>query len=302
MRSIETAQLETRSMKPETPLELIRLNDLHLVSKLVSEELRLGLHTSRRTGVGAEFEQYRHYQPGDDPKRIDWKLLARTDRHMVRESTTESNRQIRFLIDLSGSMNYAENGVSRLNYARIVLASLAYLGFRQGDDMSLYALQAGVVRPLVPSGRGQASSRFQKIIVALEQTEAAGEWNPNEPALPAFGTKTNEMLIMVSDLLQVNDEWLSLVQSLAHPRREMRLFQILGIQELDFTMTGFFRFQDLETGREVELEADAIRETVQKQAADYFTKLDEGLRVPNVRLVRAQLSEPIALVLRRGLA
>ena len=286
-----------------TTIDFIRLNDLHLVSKLVSEELRLGLHTSRRTGVGAEFEQYRHYQPGDDPKRIDWKLLARTERHMVRESTTESNRQIRFLIDLSGSMNYAENGVSRLNYAKIVLASLAYLGFRQGDDMSLYGLQNGVVQPLVPSGRGGgASSRFQKIVVALEQATAAGEWNPTEPALPAFGTKTNEVLIMVSDLLQVSDEWLSLVQSLAHPRRDMLLFQLLGDQETDFTMTGFFRFQDLETGREVELEADAIRETVRQQAATYFEKLDEGLRIPYLRLVRAQLSEPIALVLRRGLA
>ncbi len=284
-----------------TTIDFLRLNDLHLVSKLMSEELRLGLHTSRRTGVGAEFEQYRHYQPGDDPKRIDWKLLARTERHMVRESTTESNRQIRFLIDLSGSMNYAENGVSRLNYAKIVLASLAYLGFRQGDEMSLYGLQNGVVQPLVPSGRGGASSRFQKIIVALEQATASGEWNPTQPALPAFGTKTNEMLIIVSDLLQVSDEWLSLVQSLAHPRREMLLFQILGDQETDFTMTGFFRFQDLETGREVELEADAIRETVRQQAAAYFEKLDEGLRIPYLRLVRAKLSEPIALVLRRGL-
>lgn len=289
--------MKREAMKPETPLEFLRLNDLHLVSKLVSEELRLGLHTSRRTGVGAEFEQYRHYQPGDDPKRIDWKLLARTERHMVRESTTESNRQIRFLLDLSGSMNYTENGVSRLNYARIILASLAYLGFRQGDDMSLFALQNGIVRQLVTSGR----QAFQKIIVALEQAEASGKWNPTQPALPAFGAKTNEILIMVSDLLQVDDEWISLVQSLAHPRREMLLFQVLGDQETNFTMTGFFRFTDLETGREVELEADAIRETVHQKAEAYFEKLDEGLRVPNVRLVRAQLSEPITLVLRRGL-
>lgn len=284
-------------MRSETPLDFVRLNDLHLVGKLVSEELRLGLHTSRRTGVGAEFEQYRHYRPGDDPKRIDWKLLARTDRHMVRESTTESNRQIRFLIDLSGSMNYGENGVSRLNYARMIVASMAYMGFRQGDDMSLFGLKNGVVTPLAPTGR----QSFQKIIVALEQSEATGEWNPKEPALPAFGSKTNEILIVVSDLLQVNDEWMALVQSLAHPRREILLFQILGDQEVDFSMTGFFRFQDLETGREVELQAEAIRDTVRQRATAYFERLDEGLRVPNVRLVRAQLSEPITLVLRRAL-
>lgn len=277
--------------------DLLRINDLHLVGKLVSEELRLGLHTSKRAGVGAEFEQYRHYQPGDDPKRIDWKLLARTDRHMVRESSTESSRTIRFLLDLSGSMNYAENGVSRLHYAKVLLASLAYIGFRQGDDMSLYGLANGSVIPLVPSGR----SALQKIIVALESAGASGQWHPEAPVLPQFGTKTNELLIMISDLLQVNEEWLSLVQGLAHPRREMLLFQVLGDQETDFAMTGFFRFQDLETGREVELEAEAIRQTIREKATAYLAMLDEGLRVPNVRLVRARLSEPVALVLRKGL-
>ncbi|KAB7729101.1 DUF58 domain-containing protein [Rudanella paleaurantiibacter] len=277
--------------------ELIKLNDLHLAGKLVSEELRLGLHTSRRAGVGAEFEQYRHYLPGDDPKRIDWKLLARTDRHMVRESATESNRQIRFLLDLSGSMNYAENGVSRLNYAKIVVASLAYLGFRQGDDMSLYGLQNGVIQPLVRPGH----QAFQQIVVALEKAEATGAWNPTEPTLPPFGTKTNEMLIVVSDLLQVNDEWLALVRTLAHPRREILLIQVLGNQEMDFSMAGFFRFQDLETGREVEIQAESVQQTVRERAAAYFQMLDEGLRVPNVQLTRALLNEPIALVLRRVL-
>lgn len=277
--------------------DIIKLNDLHLVGKLVSEELRLGLHTSKRAGVGAEFEQYRHYQPGDDPKRIDWKLLARTDRHMVRESATESSHTIRFLIDLSGSMNYAENGVSRLHYARVLLASLAYVGFRQGDDMSLYGLVNGAIVPLVPQGR----QTMQRIIVALEKATASGQWNPTEPVLPQFSTKTNEMLIMVSDLLQVNDEWLSLVRGLAHPRREMLLFQVLGDQEIDFSMRGFFRFHDLETGRDVELEADAIRDTVRQNATAYLTRLDEELRAPNVRLVRARLSESVAMVLRKGL-
>jgi uncharacterized protein (DUF58 family) len=282
--------------------DLIKLNDLHLVGKLVSEELRLGMHQSKRAGVGAEFEQYRHYQPGDDPKRIDWKLLARTERHMVRESATESSRQVRFVLDLSGSMNYAEGGVSRLQYAKILLASLAYVGFRQGDELSLYGLQQGRVVPLVPPvGKGGAA-RFQKLVVALEQAQASGEWNPTEPVLPQFGTKTNELLVLASDLLQVNEEWLKLVQSLAHPRREILLFQLLGDEEVNFSMRGFFRFHDLETGRDLELEADAIRDSVRQKATDYLAMLDEGLRVPNVRLVRAQLTEPVALILRKGLS
>ena len=123
--------------------ELIKLNNLQLAGKLVSEQLMLGIHHSKRYGYGIEFEQYRHYEAGDDPKRIDWKLYARTDKHLVRESSTESNFHIKFMIDLSGSMNYSENNVSRLHYCKILLASLAYLGYRQGDLMSLYGLQNG---------------------------------------------------------------------------------------------------------------------------------------------------------------
>ncbi len=102
--------------------ELIKLNNLQIAGKLVSEELMLGIHGSKRSGIGIEFEQYRHYEPGDDPKRIDWKLYARTQKHLVRESATESNFHIRFVLDLSGSMNYAEKNISRLNYCKILLA------------------------------------------------------------------------------------------------------------------------------------------------------------------------------------
>ena len=118
--------------------DLIKLGNLQLVGKLVSEELVLGVHASKRSGMGTEFEQYRHYEPGDDPKRIDWKLFARTDKHLVKESSAESNRQIRFLLDLSGSMNYSEKEISRLEYAKLLIASLAYLGYIQNYQMSLY--------------------------------------------------------------------------------------------------------------------------------------------------------------------
>jgi uncharacterized protein (DUF58 family) len=99
--------------------ELVKITNLQLASKLVSEELMLGIHASKRYGYGIEFEQYRHYEIGDDPKRIDWKLFARTQKHLVRESSTESNYHIRFVLDLSGSMNYTEEGVSRLQYCKI---------------------------------------------------------------------------------------------------------------------------------------------------------------------------------------
>lgn len=283
---------------PHLANDLVKLNNLQLAGKVVSDELWLGIHGSRRSGAGTEFEQYRHYEPGDDPKRIDWKLYARTGKHQVRESATESSLHIRFLLDLSGSMNYTEGSTSRLQYAQILLASLAYLGYRQGDAMSLYTLQNGELQTLVNAGK----QSFQKILFGLEKAEASGEWRNDSAAFPEFYARRKEMLVMATDFLQVNEEWLTLIKSVANPHREVVIFQILGDQEIDFTLQGFFRFKDLETGREVELDADAVRDTFRQNASSYLENLDEALRIPHVHLIRARLSDPIAVVIRNFLA
>ncbi len=277
--------------------ELIKLNNLQIAGKLVSEELMLGIHGSKRSGIGIEFEQYRHYEPGDDPKRIDWKLYARTQKHLVRESATESNFHIRFVLDLSGSMNYTEKGVSRLNYCKILLASLAYLGYRQSDQMSLYALQNGDLQTLVPAGK----QAFQRILYELEKAEAGGIWQNENPKFPEFQQKQKELLVLASDFLQVGDEWLKFIQSVASPRREVLIFQVLGMEELEFNLSGFYRFKDLETGKELELEASTIQEEVRRKSKAYLTDLDEALRIPHVHLMRNHLSEPIAGVISEAL-
>ena len=275
-------------------IDLIKLNNLQLAGKLVSDELLLGIQRSRRTGVGTEFEQFRHYVPGDDPKRIDYKRLAQTGQYYVRESSTESNQHVRLLLDLSGSMNYEEAGVARLNYAKILLASLAYLANRQGDELSLYGLQNGAVQPLVRAGR----QSFQRIIATLETARASGAWQNAGTRFPEFSRKQSELLILASDFLQVDEEWLNLIRGIAGPRREIVIFQVLGNEEMEFNLSGFYCFQDLETGHEMELQADSIRTTVRQEMTDYLAMLETELLLPHVRLIRARLSDPVALVLR----
>lgn len=278
--------------------ELIKLNNLQLAGKLVSEQLMLGIHQSKRFGYGIEFEQYRHYEPGDDPKRIDWKLYARTDKHLVRESSTESNFHLRFIIDLSGSMNYVENGVSRLQYCKILLASLAYLGYRQSDLMSLYALQNDELRTLVASGK----QSFQRILYTLEQATASGDWKNSDPKLPILqSSKQKEVIIIASDFLQVNNEWIQLIKNLANPHREVIIFQVLGKQELDFNLKGFYRFKDLESGKEVELQAESIKDEVRKNSENYLKNLKDALQIPFVHLVRTDLEAPIASVITESI-
>lgn len=278
--------------------ELIKLNNLQLAGKLVSEQLMLGIHQSKRFGYGIEFEQYRHYEPGDDPKRIDWKLYARTDKHLVRESSTESNFHLRFIIDLSGSMNYIENGVSRLQYCKILLASLAYLGYRQSDLMSLYALQNDELHTLVASGK----QSFQRILYTLEQATASGDWKNSDPKFPILqSSKQKEVIIITSDFLQVNNEWIQLIKNLANPHREVIIFQVLGKQELDFNLKGFYRFKDLESGKEVELQAESIKDEVRRNAEIYLKNLKDALQIPFVHLVRTDLEAPITNVITESI-
>lgn len=277
-----------------TVLELVKLNNLPLVGQLVSDELTLGLHQSRRSGVGVEFAQYRDYRPGDDPKRIDWKRFAQTDKHLVRESETESSHQVRLLLDLSGSMNYTEGAVSRLAYAKVLLASLAYIANRQGDQLSLYGLQNGLIEPLVPPGK----QAFQKVLGTLAGLTAAGGWPEIIPELPGQRRNQTELLVLVSDLLQLNDEWLALLRTAATPRREVLLIQVLGQQEIEFDLRGFYQFQDLETGQTVDVQAEAVQAQVRKAATFYFQTLDEQLHLPYLNRVRALLTDPPALVLR----
>lgn len=277
--------------------ELIKLNNLQLAGRLISEEVMLGIHASKRFGYGIEFEQYRHYEPGDDPKRIDWKLYARTDKHLVRESSTESNTHLRLILDLSGSMNYEENAINRLAYSKVLLASLAYLGYRQGDIMSLYARQDGRLQTLVPAGK----QAFQRILYQLEKAQASGALPSNDLELSALYQKEKELVVIVSDLLQVKDEWVHFIQKLANPHRQVLVFQVLGTQELAFDLKGFFRFKDLETGKEMELQAEAIRAEVRQKAHAYLDSLQENLQIPHVFIHQITLQTPIAQVLIEGL-
>ncbi len=278
--------------------ELIKLNNLQLAGKLVSEEILLGIHHSKRFGNGIEFEQYRHYVPGDDPKRIDWKLYARTDKHLVRESSTESNFHLRFIIDLSGSMNYVENSVSRLQYCKILLASLAYLGYRQSDLMSLYTLQNDELQILVPSGK----QAFQRILYSLEKATASGDWKNSNPKFPILqSSKSKDVIIIASDFLQVNNEWVQFIKNVANRNREVIIFQVLGKQELDFDLKGFYRFRDLESGKEVELQAESIKDEVRKIAESYLENLKNELQIPFIHLIRADFEASIAGVITESI-
>ena len=277
--------------------DLIKVKNLQLAAKLVSDQVVIGPHNSKRSGTGAEFEQYRHYRPGDDPKSIDWKLFARTEKHQVRESSIESTLTINFIIDLSGSMNYAENGVSRLYFAKILLASLAYLGFKQNDNMNLFGLKNGKLELLASQGK----QSFQKILYGLEKAKAEGSWDFEKVNFQEFQTKNKELLIFASDFFQANTEFYQLVHLWSRPGKQILLYQILGKKEIEFDWDGIIKFKDLESGKHKELSPSETRSSYLKSFNAYLEELESEMTIENVYFNRCQLNDPIAQVLKNSL-
>lgn len=279
-------------------LEIVRLNNLKLGARIISEQLKHGVHLGKKTGVGLEFEQYRYYEPGDDPKRIDWKYYSRSGKHMIKESQTESHLNVRVLLDLSGSMNYAENGIKRLDYAKNLIASLAYIGHQQGDALSFFTLKNGQVsQKVAPSPKA-----FQRLIYHLEIEEAAGTWPVTTQDFPELKSRQKELIIFVSDFLQKESEWVEIVEQMRHPKKEIVLFQILGKQELNFDQKGNFKFKDLEGKQTINLDGETVRKTYNRAIKTYLIDLEKAFQLPQVHFYQAKLSESIAEVISKFLA
>lgn len=279
-------------------LEIIKLNNLKLAAKIISDQLKNGVHLGKRVGVGSEFEQYRYYEPGDDPKRIDWKYFSRSGKYMIKESQAESHLHIRMMLDLSGSMNYEENGIKRLDYAKNLLASLSYLAHQQGDSLSYFACQDGkVVQKVAASPKA-----FQRILYHLEEEIAVGSWPVMKQGLPVLKSKQKELIILVSDFLQKDNEWLDIVEQMKHPKKEIVLFQILGKQEEEFDLKGNFRFKDLESDHTVILNNKSIEKNYNESIKNYLSEFKQSLLLAKVYLFQVQLTDPIFKVISRFLS
>src|SRR5262245_49837946 len=155
------------------PKVLAALGDLTLAARTVVDGFMYGVHHSRIPGAGLEFSQYRSYQPGDDLRRIDWKLFGRSDRYFIREAESETSITVRIILDATGSMAHTEDGVSKFDYARFLAAALALLAVRQGDAIGLYTLSDGAAMTIRPR---REASHLHRILHTLERLSPSGRW------------------------------------------------------------------------------------------------------------------------------
>lgn len=281
-----------------SPATLVALRNLSLAARMVVDGFRAGLHASRQRGAGLEFNQYRSYQPGDDLRQLDWKLFARSDRYYIREAETESALTVRFILDTSASMAHLDEEISKLDYARLLIAALAYLAGQQGDQVYLYLLQEGAIRQVTARPDGQQLPRLWH---ELEKVTATGRLSVNPTLTPLQQLKQKTLTILLSDMYEHQHELSALLPQLGPHRHEVLLFHMLARNELDFTFTGPLTFEDLETGQTVTLRPEQRRPSYQQHFQNWLQQLETNCRRQHITYHRLLINEPLDAALRRFL-
>jgi uncharacterized protein (DUF58 family) len=281
------------------PKTLAALGDLTLAARTVVDGFMYGVHQSRMPGAGLEFSQYRSYQPGDDLRRVDWKLFARSDRYFLRDAETDTSVAVRLVLDASESMAQEEAGLSKLDYARMTVAALALLAHRQGDAVGLYPV-AGPPGPVEPPRRQH--QHLDRLLHALARLTPAGSWPAWETLEGVFTAGGQRgIVVIVTDLHERAAEIRTVATKLAALRHDVLLIHVASRTELELSFKGVVTLEELETGRRIEVDADAARPAYLAAMERDLTLLRRALEDQRVDYVRFRLDQPLDAALRRYL-
>lgn len=275
-----------------------RLKALRLRSRRNAQGQGFGLQSSRHLGSGMEFAQYRNYEPGDDPRQIDWKLYARSDRVFVREAERDSPLTVWLLIDTTASMAQADAAHpdrSRLAAARGLAACVIELALRQGDRFGLLCVgSSGLQVTEAATGPRQRD----RCLMQLNGLSAAGPWPADTALLPLWQRIDRQAMVMVlSDGFE--PQCVALAERLARAGREVLHLQLLTTEERDFPFRGGHRFRDPETGAEQVCDGAAVREDFLRRFAEARAALSARLAAAGVEHLEYLLDEPLDAPLQR---
>lgn len=253
------------------PTVLARLGSLDLVARRVVDGFINGLHRAPHFGASIDFAEHRGYVPGDDIRRLDWRLFARTDKFYLKQYEADTNTNFAVLLDVSKSMSFASEGqVSKIEYARFLAACMGYMANRQRDRVGIVTFDQEIVTYVPPSAK-----HFDVMLHTLDRAEPvrAGRLRaPLERIAEHF--KRRSVVALISDLYEEPDEILEAIKPYRYLGNDIMVFHVLDRAELEFPYRESSRFQDLETGDEVPV----VPESLLKQYRELIQGHIESLR------------------------
>ena len=247
---------------------LSRLGSLPIEARAPMMGNVAGKHRSPHHGSSVEFAEYRKYVPGDDTRRLDWKAFARSDRFYIKEFEADTNLRAYFVVDASGSMKFSGGAEPKIQYARRIAASLAYLLVNQGDAAGL-SICTDKLRLEVPPSRRPA--HLERLFATLGSLEPSGETGL-VPALHTIAEKIGQraFVVILSDLFTDPAALADALQHLRYRKHDISVFHLMDPLEIGFEFDSPRRFVDLEDGTAIVAEPNLI-------ADEYKTALREFL-------------------------
>jgi uncharacterized protein (DUF58 family) len=281
------------------PNVLSHLSSIELVARTVVDGFLTGLHRSPFFGFSLEFAEYRPYVPGDDPRFIDWNVYSRTDRTYIKRHLGETNSHLVILFDASNSMGFRSRGVSKIEYARFVAASLAYMSIRQHDAVGLIVFDEKVRAYRHPSTR---PGHLPGVLHVLEHTQPATGTNIDLPFTHFRQYVTKRGLVaVISDFYADPELVVSSVRPLAYQGQDMIFFHILDPQELRPELAETTLLEDMETGDQMEVSADFVRSEYQRRIQEHIRSMRKETQGIGADYLVLDTSKPLDLALREYL-
>ncbi|UZO80719.1 DUF58 domain-containing protein [Aquimarina sp. ERC-38] len=264
---------------------------LQLLAKSIANGYTYGLHNSRRKGLGIEFSQFRSYEKGDDLRQLDWKMLARSGKYFIKESEVETNIQVQFIVDASNSMRHEEQNISKLDYAKVFIATLAYIFDKQGDKIGLASLNDTGFRQIPVTDH---KNQWNYLLKNLHEIKPGGTWPIDLQWAEKLHQRAHkELFICISDGYQEHDELTKFFCYLKNPRNEVIVIHVLGDNELNFSYNKQVIFEDLETGKKKKVDTQAAKESYLKALQQGTDKIKQKLQVKGIQYFLCNYSKPI---------
>ena len=278
------------------PQILMAIKDLSLAAKATVEGFMAGTHKSTLKGTGMEFSQYRSYQPGDDLRSLDWKMFARSDRYYIRESETDTSVAVKLLIDASASMNHVDGAFTKLEYARYLAASLAYLAALQGDSVGLFVFEEGRFFSL-PARKG--TQHMARLYHDIESIQAGGVFT-NEIGYRNLYTNggSRELVVFITDFYEQAGEISKMLGLLSSLRQDVMVLHVLGENEMNLDYNGYTAVEDLETGQIIRIDPQQARKEYQQKLEMHLMSLRKSMLDKNIFYRLMRMDEPVSLALR----
>lgn len=277
------------------PELLQKLGDLELVAREVVEGLRVGQHRSMLRGFSTEFSHHRQYAPGDTIRDIDWRVYGRTGRYYTKLYEAETNYECTILIDASASMKYGSGKVNKLEYAKYLSASLAYVVLKQRDSVGLSIFDSEVRSYLPPRSS-------MNIIVQIDRLLREVKSLPNTTIAKqlhdiALMMKRKSFVVVISDFFSDIDDIMSGLDHLIFDGHNVVVLHTLDPYELEFPFRGTWQFDGLELEEPLITQAERIKAEYLKNFNQYLENFKAACGGSGVDYSLVDTSRPLDAVL-----